>query len=74
MNTYKLIHIFKVRSKFKANQDCNKHHISTESNEKRKYLQGKVIKMSFRFIDDVGSFQADDKILEICIDMYGDKL
>ena len=41
--------------------------------KKENIYKARSLNMSFRFIDDVGSFQADDKIMEICIDMYGDK-
>ena len=42
--------------------------------KKENIYKARSLNMSFRFIDDVGSFQADDGIMEVCVDMYGDKL
>ena len=42
--------------------------------KKENIYRARSLKLTFRFIDDVGSFQVGDEILKICRKIYGDQL
>ena len=42
--------------------------------KKKDIYKARSFNFTFRFIDDVGSLQADDGILNMCIEMYGENL
>ena len=42
--------------------------------KKENIYRARSLKFTFRFIDDVGSFQVGDEILKMCLEIYGDQL